>query len=96
LLPFVLVVANQFSLTLGESNLRNFSAFEEKIDAVLDCGSRVRITKCFDSGWFQSFAEKVRKIRDLDVVYIKASGLKLFVPELFRKDGKNLRVLDSN
>jgi hypothetical protein len=35
LLPMVLVVANQFSLILRNSNLRNFSAFEEKVDAVL-------------------------------------------------------------
>ena len=31
----VLVVANQFSLILQDSNLRNFSAFEEKVDVVL-------------------------------------------------------------
>ena len=36
LLPVVLVVANQFSLILQNANLRNFSAFEEKIDAVFE------------------------------------------------------------
>jgi hypothetical protein len=30
----VLVVANQCSLILRDSNLRNFSAFEEKVDVV--------------------------------------------------------------
>jgi hypothetical protein len=35
LLPMVLVVANQLSLILRSSNLRNFSAFEEKVDVVL-------------------------------------------------------------
>jgi len=31
----VLVIANQLSLILQDSNLRNFSAFEEKVDVVL-------------------------------------------------------------
>ncbi len=52
--------------------------------------------KCFDSGWFQSFAEKVREIRDLKNAFIKPLVLKLLVPELFRKNGKILRVYDSN
>jgi hypothetical protein len=49
-------------------------------------------TQCFDSGWFQSFAEKVRKIGALRNLDIRASGLKLLVPELFRDDGRKLRV----
>jgi hypothetical protein len=41
LFPSVLVVANQFFLILQESDLRNFSAFEEKVDAVLRCESKI-------------------------------------------------------
>jgi hypothetical protein len=77
-------------------NLRNFSAFEEKVDAVLKLRLGKMDRKMFDSGWFQSFAEKVRKICDLKEVNIKASGLKFVVPELFKNGGKKLRMYDSN
>lgn len=73
------VVANQCSLILRNGNLRNFSAFEEKVDVVLRdvCGS----------DWFQSFAEKVRKIRVLVKVGMCVSDMKFTVSESLAKSG---------
>jgi hypothetical protein len=56
------------------SAFRNFSAFEENVDAALICKAMKREGEWFDSGSFQSFAEKVRKIRNLEEVNMYASG----------------------
>jgi hypothetical protein len=74
LFPSVLVVANQFSLILKESDLRNFSAFEEKVDAVLCSESKIMKRGVHDSGWFQSFAEKVRKFGVFECFDMMSSG----------------------
>jgi hypothetical protein len=74
LFPCVLVVANQFSLILGESDLRIFSAFEEKLGAVLGCGLRVKKGEWYDSEMFESFAENLRKIRDFEDLGMMSSG----------------------
>ena len=63
------VVANQFWLILQSSILRNFSAFEERIDIVLvgkTNNRKFRKGEGCDSEKFQWFAEKVRKNRVFD------------------------------
>ena len=84
MLPTVLVVVNQCYLVMCRSDLRNFSAFEVNVCRALIRQVAVRKGEWLDSGSFQSFAEKVRKIRVLEEVNIYASGLKFIDPEVFR------------
>ena len=74
LLQAILVVANQCCLILCKSIFRNFSAFEESVDVAFICKATDRKGEWYNSGLFQSFAEKVRKIRVLKEVNIRASG----------------------
>lgn len=62
--PLLQIVLNSFNrlfCALTMDDLRKFSAIEKRIDVVLKF--KWVSLEIFDSGWFQRFAEKLRKIR---------------------------------